>query len=152
MKNKPYKVAITVGCFDMLHEGHVNLFNAMQEQAENIYVLVHDDDSIYKNKNKLPVQEHGQRMKNVKRLSWLEGWDIYEHAVYYADPSSKLKDVVESIQYAFGLNNQTEKIVYMRGDDWQDFPGKEYIDSVGIDIKYVPYTKGVSSSKRREEL
>ena len=44
------------------------------------------------------------------------------------------------------------KIVYIRGDDWQDFPGKEVLEKHNIPIIFKPYTKGISSSLIRENL
>jgi hypothetical protein len=47
---------------------------------------------------------------------------------------------------------QLGSVVYVRGDDWENFPGKSVLDQHGIPIEYIPYTTGISSSQRRDEL
>lgn len=143
MQNK-YKVAITVGCFDMLHQGHVNLFKKMQDIAENIIVLVHDDRSIYENKGRFPVQGGEQRVVNVLRLAGLEGIPIHGvERVSSKDPSFKLELIIENMPF------EKERAIYVRGADWVEFPGMKKLEELGIPIRFVPYTEGVSSSKRR---
>lgn len=40
----------------------------------------------------------------------------------------------------------------MRGNDNINFPGKDVIDEYKIPIKYIEYTKGISSTEIREDL
>lgn len=147
-KNRVVKkpIIFTVGCFDTLHEGHVNLLEKMREEIginsysnPNFYVLIHDDASIYKNKKRFPVQTLAHRMHNLDALGVNH---IIE--VHHSDPTPDIKKFVESLP-----NNM---FIYMRGDDWQDFPGKKYIESMHIPIKYISYTKGVSSTEIRNNL
>jgi hypothetical protein len=51
----------------------------------------------------------------------------------------------------FDVCEKYEDVVFMRGDDNLDFPGKHIIDSFGIPIEYVKYTEGVSSTEIRLE-
>lgn len=136
-----YKAAITVGVFDMLHEGHINLLNTMRLEAETIYVIVHDDHSTFLNKGKFPVQELGHRVRNLERAR------VATEVVSCTnpDPSPVLEKAVVAMQ-------SMGPVLYMRGDDWVEFPGKDVLAEHNITIKYIPYTKGVSSSQRRDEL
>ena len=43
-----------------------------------------------------------------------------------------------------------DDITFMRGDDNLDFPGKWLLDECGVEIKYLPYTDGISSTDVRE--
>jgi bifunctional ADP-heptose synthase (sugar kinase/adenylyltransferase) len=45
-----------------------------------------------------------------------------------------------------------EDCIFVRGDDWRDFPGRSDIEQLGIPIVLIPYTEGVSTSQIREDL
>ena len=40
------KVVLTVGCFDMLHRGHMALFKRLMDASDKLVIGVHDDESI----------------------------------------------------------------------------------------------------------
>jgi hypothetical protein len=57
------------------------------------------------------------------------------------DPADEFFDVIE--EYA--------DVLFIRGDDNLEFPGKSIIDEFEVPIEYVPYTSGVSSTTIRQE-
>lgn len=138
---KEYDVAITVGCFDIYHKGHDNLIKRMLERAEKVMILLHDDESIFELKGHFPVQQSTHRSQNINRLI-----NTFSLIVDSPDPSNALRLAIMEF-----LEPNAKKI-YMRGDDMIDFPGKEYLEGVGIPIEYVPYTKDISTTKIRENL
>lgn len=135
----------------------MNLFEKMQKMADLLYILIHDDVSIYENKGRFPVQSLERRGKNVHITCDIEDFDLFNPpivgnatVVEHTNPSHEIGDAVRILaQYR---NIEPDEIVYMRGDDWTEFPGKEKVEELGIDIKYVPYTDGVSSTERRNEV
>lgn len=148
----PFAV-LTVGCFDMLHEGHVNLLRKMEEASEgekfrayNVFIIIHDDLSIFENKGRFPVQDHVQRSENLRKL----GYQKITYC-YNADPTTELMILLTELR-RMKEAGEIEGIIYMRGDDWGDFPGKKYLDQEGIEIRFIKYTKGVSSTQRHDEL
>ena len=46
MAEQGYKVAITNGCFDLLHRGHAVYLDAAREEADFLLVLVNSDASV----------------------------------------------------------------------------------------------------------
>jgi hypothetical protein len=42
-------------------------------------------------------------------------------------------------------------VLFMRGDDNLDFPGRHVLDDFAVPIEFVPYTDGVSSTEIRQE-
>ena len=140
--NKPYDIAITVGVFDCLHEGHVNLFQEMQKKANRLFILIHDDKSTFENKKRFPIQYSDHRMNNIGTILS----DAEFRFVFCSDPSRDLQTHINHIL------EENQSIVYMRGDDWKDFPGKSTVEELGIPIEYVPYTEGVSTTQIRNEL
>ena len=139
-----YKVALTVGVFDMLHQGHVELFNKMLDLADELIVIVHDDYSTFLNKQRFPVQSLDHRLENIEKL--LQG-KVTVVRTYNSNPAAEI---------SFVLHQQVQKynrtVVYVRGDDWKDFPGKNTVEGFKVPIVYKEYTEGVSSTKRRSEL
>jgi cytidyltransferase-like protein len=137
-----YDIALTVGCFDMLHAGHINLLRKMKDMAANVIVLIHNNKSIFENKGKFPVQNLEDRESNVMDSDLANGTGI----VGNADPSYELEKVIRAYLM------KKKRIVYVRGDDWKEFPGKAIVEKYKIPIIYVHYTKGVSSTMLRDQL
>lgn len=137
---KQYKIAITVGCFDLLHTGHLNLFNKMREYADKVIVLLHSNRSIFENKGKFPVQNYDDRQCNLMDSNLVDS----VVAVDFTDPTYQLKNVFDRIG--------TKDMVYMRGDDWLDFPGRLAVEEAGVPIEIIPYTKDISSTIIKNKL
>lgn len=134
------KIALTIGCFDLLHHGHLNIFSKMAEVADELWIGVHDDESIFVNKKVRVAEPLHIRMKKVEEL----GHNVF--GVYSADPSQVLEEVI------LQLKKEDYECCYLRGDDWTEFPGKAVIEKYQIPIIIVPYTKGVSSTLLRSQL
>jgi cytidyltransferase-like protein len=135
------KFAITVGVFDCLHEGHVNLLRNMREAADESIVIIHDDLSTFENKGRFPVQTNKHRIQNLRKSGLVD--DIL--CVDLADPS-------ESLKIALSCFIPSSGVVYMRGDDWADFPGRKAVLDQGVEIRLIPYTEGVSTTQIRNDL
>ncbi|KAK2945858.1 putative CDP-diacylglycerol--serine O-phosphatidyltransferase [Blattamonas nauphoetae] len=130
--------ALTVGVYDMFHRGHLELFTHMGAMAKHIYAAVHDEESVYQNKKVKVTDSLETRMNNVSQLEKVER----VFPVYTADPSAVIEQMIADIPAG-------KSAIYMRGDDWQDFPGKHVLEEHNIPIIYHHYTEGVSSSLLR---
>lgn len=125
----------TVGCFDLFHHGHIELLRRMRNYGKRVVVGVHDSRSIYKLKNRVPVDSTEKRMLNVKAYAD----EVF--CVAGTDPSTFISSIVSL--------NENERAVYIRGDDMPNFPAKEVVESL-MSVQYVPYTEGVSSTELRK--
>lgn len=135
------KVAFAAAIFDMLHAGHIELLTIMRREADRVIVILHDDKSCYQIKNKIPIQDLGHRIKNVKITGLVDEVMITRST----DPSKEFDKVWRKYR--------KHDLVYMRGDDKTDmFPGHWYLLMREIPVKFKKYTKGVSSSKIRDSL
>jgi len=132
------RYSLTCGVFDCLHEGHINLFKQMKLESERIVVVLHDDKSTFENKGRFPVQSFEHRHHNLIACDCVN--EIF--ACTQKDPSSVLSRAISMYQPR----------IYMRGDDWPDFPGKAVVETADIPIKLVEYTIGISTTKIRGEL
>lgn len=144
----PHPIVFTVGCFDCLHEGHIDLFDRMAKAAghkagqynnPHFWVLIHDDYSIFQNKKRLPVQTLSHRSMNLDILKITHSIEVN-----HADPTPELRDFIKRFP--------GRQLIFMRGDDWSDFPGRKYLEDSGVEIIFKKYTEGVSSSSIRENL
>lgn len=134
------KIAITAAVFDCLHEGHVNLLETMGYHGKEVVVILHDDKSTFKNKKRFPVQKLQHRLENL----YASGLADQVIPTFETNPGNDLKEALQGYD--------PKEVVYIRGDDWKDFPGREVIEELGIEIIFEKYTKGVSTTQIRKEL
>lgn len=134
-------IVFTCGVFDLFHNGHKELLELMRSLGDKVYIFLHDDRSTYENKNKFPVQSFEHRYDNLKETYLVN--NIYK--VAYPNPVNYFKSFVK----IYGLKHN---LIYVRGDDWKDAPGLDYLKEAGIKIIFKKYTQGISSTKLRSEL
>lgn len=136
---------LTIGSFDLLHPGHLELLRACRQYAGDdgrVVVGLNRDTFIERYKGRNPVQgyEHRAEMLRACRLVDLVVCNIGDFS------SRECIDVVKPDLLAIG-------------SDWGE---KDYLGQLGIDqawlddrhlvIRYVPRTRNVSSSALREAV
>ena len=64
------KIVITGGCFDILHIGHIKLFDESKKQGDFLFVLLENDDSVRKLKGEgRPINPQADRAEVLASLS-----------------------------------------------------------------------------------
>ena len=123
---------LTLACCDMIHVGHLNLFERASKFGDLIVGIP----------TNWTIKEHtkGTEMHDSaeERLRMVQACKYVDVAFVYTDVPSAER-MIELIK----------PDLYVRGDDWIDFPCKEKLEELKIPIKYLPYTKNVSSTERR---
>ena len=128
------KKVMTLMCADIFHVGHLNLLERAKKLGDVLIVGIPTNWTIAEHTKKIDlVVPAEERLRIVQAIEWVD------FAYIYAD--------VESAEKSIEL---LKPDLYVRGDDWIDFPCKAKIESLGIPIKYLPYTRGVSSTERRK--
>ena len=135
------KLVFTCGGMDLLHEGHINLLNNMRELGDITLVVLHDGFTTFKNKKKLPIESLEKRTRNLIDTGLV---DIIRHT-FEEEPITAFEKIIKDYGDKFEL-------IFMRGDDWSEFPGIKVIRDNNIPIVYNKYTANISSSKLRNEL
>ena len=130
-------IALTAAIMDCFHQGHKNILEVMRANSEWVIVVIHDDLACYQIKDKIPVQTVEHRRRNIL-LTGLADEVLITRSV---DPADVFAEVMK----------KHRNLVFMRGDDNLDFPGKWILDQNDIPIKYIAYTSGVSSTEIREK-
>lgn len=135
---KKYKVGYTVGTFDMFHVGHLNLFIQAKKYCEHLIVGVHSDEWVMHCKNRPTVIPYEDRSAIVRAIHYVD-------EVVKNETRSKL-EAWETLHFD----------VAFIGDDWKGTAVWNKIEaelnSVGCDVIYIPYTKGISTTELRERL
>ena len=129
-----YERIYTIGCFDFLHEGHINLINSMKKMGKTIIAGIHDNNSLKKLKNLSDndYQDILIRVKNLKKHV------DHVYIISDTDPSLFLYSIISKYD---NKNNAC----FVRADDNINFPGINIINGI-ISIKYLPYTQNISST------
>jgi cytidyltransferase-like protein len=64
------KKVFVSGCFDMLHNGHVEFFRQAAQYGD-LYVALGSDSTIFELKNRLPVNDEQERLFMVLAVRWV---------------------------------------------------------------------------------
>ena len=131
-------IGYTTGVFDMFHIGHLRLLQRAKEQCDFLIVGVSTDELVLKDKNKLPIIPLEDRMEIVKGLKCVD------------------KVVVQEDKNKFSAWEKYHFNKMFVGSDWQGTPQwlgfEKQFQPVGVEIVYLSYTQGISSTKLREKL
>jgi glycerol-3-phosphate cytidylyltransferase len=130
-------IGYTSGVFDLFHIGHLNILNRAKALCDKLIVGVTIDELVvYKNVDAVvPFEERLEIIKNIKCVDLAVPQDDLDKYVMW----KKLKFHVMFI-----------------GDDWfeterfKDY--EEKLAKVGVEIIYLPYTKGISTSSRKKRI
>ena len=135
---KKYKIGYTTGTFDLFHVGHLNILKRSKDLCEYLIVGVSTDEVVEGYKHKTPVIPFKERAAIVE-------------AIRYVD-----KVVPQTSMDKYTAWRDLKFDVMFHGDDWKgsdlynDY--EEQLKRVGVDIVFIPHTKGVSSSIIRDEV
>lgn len=135
---KPYKVGYTTGVFDMFHIGHLNILRRAKEQCEYLIVGVSTDELVRKYKHKTPMICFWDRIEIVK-------------AIRYVD-----RVVVQETMDKYEAWNRLHFNAVFHGNDWKNTPMYnelvQKLATVGVDVVFLPYTNGISSTVLSQEI
>ena len=132
------KKVLTVGVYDLIHIGHVNLFKNAKKLAEGgkLIVAVQDSDVVlkYKPEAKL-VYTTEERMYMVKAIRFVDEVIVYEG----------VDEIVKRVDFdvlATGPDQKHEG--FQKAIEWCKKNGKEHV--------IIPRTEGISSSWLKEQI
>ena len=134
---KKYRVGYTQGTYDMFHIGHLNLINNAAKYCDYLIVGVNSDALVAQYKHKIPVIPETERLEIVRNIK----------AVNKAVISDTLDKTVQYHLHDFDA-------IFI-GDDWKGnarwAQTEKDLAEFGVDVVYLPHTKGVSSTVLRTE-
>jgi glycerol-3-phosphate cytidylyltransferase len=131
-------VGYTQGSFDLFHRGHLNLLQKAKQLCDLLYVGVNTDKLIENYKGKSPIYNQNDRVEIVESLEIVDG-------VILCDTLDK-EDAYQKIKF--------DKLFI--GSDWEGSKRwnetEEMMKKKNVEVIYLPYTEGISSSIIREKM
>ena len=133
---KMSKKILTVGVYDLLHIGHVNLFRRAKALGDTLIVAVQKSEVVlkYKPQAKL-LYSTEERMYMVKSIRWVD--DVIE----YTDVSEIVKEVDYDV-LVVGPDQNHEG--FQKAMEWTRQHQK--------DVVVLPRTEGISSSWLKQQI
>jgi rfaE bifunctional protein nucleotidyltransferase chain/domain len=131
------RVVLTNGCFDLLHPGHVALFEAARAEGDVLVVALNSDRSVREIKGKdRPVVPEAERAETVLAL------EAVDRVVIYDEPTP-LKVIVA-----------LQPDVLVKGADWEldQIVGRREVEAAGGRVVRVDLLKGRSTTALLERI
>lgn len=135
---KKYNIGYTDGVYDLFHTGHLNMIETAKSQCEHLIVGVHGDDVVEGYKHRRPIINEDGRRRIIESVVGVD-----EAVITRFRDKMKLWE-----KYHFD--------VIFIGDDWKGTERwnkfEKELGKIGVDVVYVPYTKGISTTEIRERI
>ncbi len=132
LHNDHKRIVLTNGCFDLLHVGHIKLFEASKRLGDVMIVAIDDDASVKRLKGaNRPV------ISDTERVGILSALDSVDYVVVFA--THELEKVIQTIRpdvLTKGSNYASEAV-----------QGREMIENYGGRVELVPITEEISSTQ-----
>jgi len=133
------RLAVTNGCFDLLHRGHAEYLAVARQQADALLVLLNADRSVQSLKGKLrPIVAEADR---AMLLAALEAVDA---VVLFATPRCT------------GQLSGLRPDVYVKGGDYSlatiDREEREALQAIGARFAFIPFLPGFSTTDLIERI
>lgn len=130
-------IGLICGCFDMFHIGHLNILKRCKENCDYLIVGVCDDNHIRIKKHKEPIISENDRLAIVSSIKYVDKAFLITH-----NETEKKMPIIKA-------NNVN---IVFDGDDWKDDERYKKLKQAGIEVKFFPYTQGISTTYLREKI
>ena len=135
---KKYKIGFTDGVYDMFHVGHLNMIEKAKEYCDYLIVGVHSDAIVEEYKHRKTVINENDRVRIIGALKAVD------------------KAVINRTRDKLKLHELYNFDVVFIGSDWQGTERwnnfEKVLKEVGVDVVYIKYTDGISTTQLREQL
>ena len=135
---KKYKIGYTTGVYDMFHVGHLNILKRAKEQCDCLIVGVSTDELAFEYKKKKPIISFEDRFEIVGAIKYVDR----------VVPQTSLDKIEAWKELRFNA--------LFHGSDWSgsDLYAdiEKFFCPLGVDIVYLPYTEGISTSLLRKKM
>ena len=137
-KEKIYKIGYAPGVYDLFHIGHLNMIEAAKKQCEYLIVGVHSDEVVKQYKYHYPIIPETERARIIGAIKGVD------------------KVVINDVRDKLTLLERYRFNVVFIGDDWKGTERWNNFEKVlgerNVDVIYVPYTKGISTTDIKKRI
>ncbi len=135
---KDLKIVFTNGCFDLLHQGHIDYLRKAADMGDVLVIGVNSDLSVKKlNKGaNRPIQNENDRALILSSLQFVEAITIFEE-----DTPLELIQLVQPD-------------VLVKGGDWKenDIVGADIVKAKGGTVVVIPFVEGYSTTNIEQKI
>lgn len=126
------KIIFTNGCFDILHQGHIDYLSKARYLGDFLVVGVNSDNSVKKlNKGSgRPIQDENSRALIIASLHFVDAVMIFNE--------DTPRELIKLIQ----------PDVLVKGGDWkiEQIAGADVVKAKGGDVRTIPFLEGFSTT------
>lgn len=131
------RIVFTNGCFDIIHNGHIETLKFASAQGDVLVVGINSDESVKRLKgNSRPIMtlEHRARV--------LAAMEYVDYVVAFEDDTPE--KLIQALQ----------PDVLVKGADWagKKVAGEDFVNSYGGQVRFAPIVQGVSTSAIIERI
>ena len=131
MAKKNTDIVFTNGCFDLLHQGHLDLLSKASTYGDILIVGLNSDSSVRKIKGEeRPIENEKIRSKNLLKLKYVNYVIIFNSET----PRDLIKTIMPNVLVKGGDYNATTIV------------GAKEVISNGGKVEIIPLTEGYSTS------
>lgn len=131
LKKQKKKLIITNGCFDILHPGHIKIFELSKKMGDRLLVLVNSDKSVKMNKGlKRPILKLSERLILLSAIKYID----YIIVFHEKTPEILITKVKPEI-LTKGSQYKKSKIV-----------GSKFVEENGGEVKVIKMLKNHSTT------
>lgn len=136
LKPRKHKKVLTVGVYDLIHKGHVELFRRAKGLGDYLIVAVQDSGFILKYKPQAKVLNSTQeRMYMVQSIRWVDEVIVYED----------VDEIVKNVDFDLFVSGPDQiHSGFQKAIKWCEENGKEFM--------ILGRTDGVSSSDLKQKI
>ena len=134
LKKLGKKVIWTNGCYDILHQGHIDLLKKSKSLGDYLIVGLNSDQSVKKLKgNNRPIQNEQARTEIISALQYVD------YVIVFPEKTVE--------KYLFEIKPD----IYVKGEDYtltkMDQTERKAIESYNGKIVFIPMIKGISTTE-----
>lgn len=139
LRRQGIRLAVTNGCFDLLHRGHVEYLDSARRAADALLVLVNSDNSVRALKGpSRPVNDEFSRAFVLSGLAAVDATVIFDAERCTAELSALQPDVyIKGGDYTVETLNPEERQV---------------LQDAGAEIIFIPFVNGFSTTNTIEKM
>lgn len=133
-----YHIGYVCGAYDLFHVGHLRLLKRCKEHCDYLIVGIDSDELVEHYKNKKPYIPEEERLEIVKAIKYVDDAVIVDY--HNINTSSAWELYRFNVQFC--------------GDDHEEElqDTKRYLQSLGSDMVFFPYTMSISSTKIKAQI
>ena len=134
-------VGYTAGVYDMFHIGHLNVIKNAKALCDYLIVAVSTDEVVENSKHKKTIIPFEDRVRIIEAIRYVD--KVVPQTSYCIE--AKIEAAIE---------NQID--IMFVGDDWKGTDKwneiEKKLNSIGVQVIYLPHTDGISSTMLREVM